>query len=192
MLVAPEEQIGYLLKRLNHSFRNMLDGRLRQDAPGMSFAHLVTLDLLDGQPGLPGAQLAKRLLVTAQTMNQMLQRLEVAGEIERRPHPENRRADRWFLTEAGRRKLLACRNAARPVMTQMLSRLEGAQIAQLRHFLEQCVAALEATPGPAPAATPTRTARARPRRKHPVAMQRLKGSARNSSRQSIARKPARR
>jgi DNA-binding MarR family transcriptional regulator len=162
MNVAPEEQIGYLLKRLQQAFRNTLEARLRQDSAGLSLAHLVTLDLLDGQPGLPGAHLARRITVTAQTMNQMLQRLELAGEIERQPHPENRRADRWFLTAAGKRRLQAARATAAPVMTQMLSRLQPAEVTQLRRFLELCVAGIEdgaETPAPPRQATTARAPR---------------------------------
>ena len=40
---APEEEIGYLLKRLMHVFRHVLELRLKRSAD-MSFAHLVTLD----------------------------------------------------------------------------------------------------------------------------------------------------
>lgn len=148
MQLTPEEQIGYLLKQLQQAFRNLLETRLRQGSTGLSLAQLVTLDLLRGQPGLPGAQLARRINVTAQTMNQMLKRLEQAGEIERRPHPQNRRADRWFLKAAGRRRLREARAVAHPVMTQMLCRLEPGEVRQLRRYLESCVAAIEsADPG---------------------------------------------
>ncbi|MEO7774487.1 MAG: MarR family transcriptional regulator [Steroidobacteraceae bacterium] len=150
MQLSPEEQIGFLLKRLQQAFRNLLETRLRRHSTGLSMAHLVTLDLLDGQAGLPGAQLARRITVTPQTMNQMLLRLELAGEIERRPHPANRRADRWFLTDAGRRQLEACRATARPVMTQMLSRLQSTEVTQLRRFLELCVEAVEVYPDTVP------------------------------------------
>jgi DNA-binding MarR family transcriptional regulator len=154
---APEEQIGYLLKRLQQAFRNLLETRLRQGSTGLSLAHLVTLNLLDELPGLPGAQLAKRLTVTAQTMNQMLQRLELQGEIERRPNPANRRADRWFLRPAGKRQMQSARAEAGPVMTQMLSLLQPAEVTQLRRFLELCVAGIEAgsAPGDQPAARST-------------------------------------
>jgi DNA-binding MarR family transcriptional regulator len=139
---SPEEQIGYLLKRLMHQFRHQVEEQLRRSTD-VSFAHLVVLDQLEQEPGIPGARLAKRLLVTAQTMTGLLRRLEAEGAIERRPDPHNRRADRWFLLPVGRERLQSARCAGGPVMTQMLSQLSAREIAELRGFLERCVAGLE-------------------------------------------------
>jgi DNA-binding MarR family transcriptional regulator len=136
---TPEEQIGYLLKRLMHQFRHQVDERLRRNSD-VSFAHLVTLDQ---EPGIAGARLARRLLVTAQTMTGLLRRLERDGAIERRPDPLNRRADRWYLLPAGVERLNAARSAGSPVMTQMLSMLRPQEITELRAYLERCVEGLE-------------------------------------------------
>lgn len=140
---SPEEQIGYLLKRLMHLFRHQVEDRLRRSSD-VSFAHLVTLDQLQQEPGIAGARLARRLLVTAQTMTGLLRKLEEEGAIERRPDPQNRRADRWYLLPAGLERLSAARNAGAPVMTQMLSLLEGSEVAAFRNSLERCVEGLEA------------------------------------------------
>jgi DNA-binding MarR family transcriptional regulator len=139
---APEEQIGFLLKRLMHVFRHVLESRLRRGA-NLSFAHLVTLDQINEEPGIVGAQLARRLLVTAQTMTDLLKRLEREGSIERRSDPNNRRADRWYVRDEGQARLRAARAAAGPVMTQMLSLLNAEEVGELRGFLERCVEGLE-------------------------------------------------
>lgn len=128
-----------------HQFRHQVDERLRRSSD-VSFAHLVTLDQLQQEPGIAGAQLARRLLVTAQTMTGLLQRLEQEGSVERRPDPHNRRADRWYLLPAGLERLNAARSAGAPVMTQMLSRLSAPEVAELRGYLERCVEGLEAEP----------------------------------------------
>jgi DNA-binding MarR family transcriptional regulator len=147
---TPEEQIGYLLKRLMHQFRHQVDERLRRNSD-VSFAHLVTLDQLQQEPGIAGARLARRLLVTAQTMTGLLRRLESEGAIERRPDPHNRRADRWYLLPAGVERLNAARSAGAPVMTQMLSLLKTQEVAELRGYLERCVEGLESSEArPAP------------------------------------------
>jgi DNA-binding MarR family transcriptional regulator len=138
----PEEQIGYLLKRLMHQFRHQVEERLRRSTD-VSFAHLVVLDQLQQEPGIPGARLARRLLVTAQTMTGLLRRLEADGAIERRPDPHNRRADRWYLLPAGLERLNSARNAGGPVMTRMLSQLSPKEVSELRGYLERCVEGLE-------------------------------------------------
>jgi DNA-binding MarR family transcriptional regulator len=146
---APEEQIGYLLKRLMHVFRHLLEDRLRRSAE-ISFGHLVTLDQIRSEPGIAGAQLARNLFVTAQTMTDLLKRLEREGSIERRPNPRNRRTDCWYLLPEGEARLVSARRASGPVMTQMLSLLAAGEVAQLREFLERCVEGLErAAPKPA-------------------------------------------
>jgi MarR family transcriptional regulator, transcriptional regulator for hemolysin len=139
---TPEEQIGFLLKRLMHQFRHQVDERLRRNSD-ISFAHLVTLDQMQQEPGIAGARLARRLLVTAQTMTGLLRRMEREGAIERRPDPHNRRADRWYLLPAGLARLNTARSAGGPVMTQMLSQLAPQEIAELRGYLERCVEGLE-------------------------------------------------
>jgi DNA-binding MarR family transcriptional regulator len=143
---TPDEQIGYLLKRLMHQFRHQVEERLRRGCD-MSLAHLVTLDQLQQEPGIAGARLARRLLVTAQTMTGLLRRLESEGAIERRPDPHNRRADRWYLLPAGQTRLNSARSAGAPVMTRMLSRLEAREIGELRAYLERCVEGLESDVG---------------------------------------------
>lgn len=139
---TPDEQIGYLLKRLMHQFRHQVEDQLRRSGD-ISFAHLVTLDQLQQEPGVAGARLARRLLVTAQTMTGLLRRLEKEGAIERRPDPHNRRADCWYLLPEGLDRLNAARRAGGPVMTQMLSLLEPREVAELRGYLERCVEGLE-------------------------------------------------
>lgn len=144
---APEEEIGYLFKRLMHLFRHELEARLRE-ADALPFAHLVTLDHIRSEPGITGAELARRLMVTAQTLTVLLRRLEAQGDVERRADPSNRRADRWHLLPAGEQRVRASRSSSAPVMTRMLSRLPPDDVVQLRGYLESCVTALEGTESP--------------------------------------------
>ena len=73
---------------------------------------LETLGLYRGQPsvlqalweqeGLMHTDLAHRLQVQPATITKMLQRMEKAGFVERRPDPDDQRVSRVYLTEAGR------------------------------------------------------------------------------------------
>ena len=160
---STEEQIGYLLKRLMHQFRHQVEDRLRRGCD-MSLAHLVTLDQLQLEPGIAGARLARRLLVTAQTMTGLLRRLEQEGAIERRPDPHNRRADRWYLLPAGEARLAAARAAGTPVMTNMLALLDEREVTELKGYLERCVEGLEAgAAAPRESTVRERRARGEPR-----------------------------
>lgn len=138
----PEEQVAFLLKRLMHQFRHQMDQQLRQNAD-LSLAHLATLDRLEHEQGVAGAQLARKLFVTAQTMTGLLRYLERSGCVERRSDPGNRRADRWFLLPAGHARLACARKAGIPVMSRMLSRLQPAEVDALLDYLGRCVEGLE-------------------------------------------------
>jgi MarR family transcriptional regulator, organic hydroperoxide resistance regulator len=73
---------------------------------------LESLGLYRGQPsvlqalweqeGLMHTDLAHRLQVQPATITKMLQRMEKAGFLERRPDPDDQRVSRVYLTEAGR------------------------------------------------------------------------------------------
>ena len=103
-----------------HSFRTIVEGEIRARGEALSFAHAMLMMSLAREPGLSGAQVARRQQVTAQTMNVLLRNLESAGFAVREPNPENRRADRWFLTHDGLRHLEQGRLIADEVMRKML------------------------------------------------------------------------
>lgn len=142
--VPPEEAIPYLLKSLHHSLRQAVDELFRQERIDMSFAHLATLYALHSEPGVAGAELARRGFVTAQTMNTLLRRLEKEGDIERRPNPANARADCWFLTKAGQRRFQRAKVIGDLLWKRMLSTLKPAEVTQLQSLLQRCITRLDA------------------------------------------------
>lgn len=143
---GPEQAIGYLLKHLQLLVRQALEEALRVQRIDMSFAHFMALLTLDSEPGIPGAELARRVFVTAQTMNTILRRLEREGDIEREPHPERSRADSWFLTRSGQARLKRARVIAEALWLRMLSALRPAEIRQMQDMLERCIRGMEVQP----------------------------------------------
>src|ERR1700741_4557848 len=92
-LDKPDHIVGFLLKSLQHTLRQTLDEALRKQGIELSFAQFGALFGLHCEPQSTGAKLARRAFVSAQTMNTVLRRLEEDGLIQRRPHPDSRRAD---------------------------------------------------------------------------------------------------
>lgn len=146
------ERIGFLLKSLHHTLRQTIDQALREQGVELSFAHLAALFNLHHEPGISGAQLARRAMVSAQTMNAALRTLEREGYIERRAHPDSRRADSWSLTAAGLRELGRAREVGTAVFGKMLGALDAREVAALENYLGRCVAALDTGAGPENAA----------------------------------------
>jgi DNA-binding MarR family transcriptional regulator len=93
----------YLLKRAHLAARAAADDAL---APlGISVAQYAIMRRLEDDPGLSGAELARRCSVTAPTINGLLTALELAGLIERLPDPEGGRCILARLTEAGEQRV---------------------------------------------------------------------------------------
>lgn len=141
---ARDGDVGHLLKRLSAAFRRQLDERLRHRELDLSMAHMGALFTLQDEPGLAGAQLARRAMISAQAMNGVLRRLEHDGLISRQQHPENRHTDCWDLTPAGRRRLARARQVARPMLQKMLSGLSAVERREFRRLLTRCIESLEA------------------------------------------------
>jgi DNA-binding MarR family transcriptional regulator len=88
-------------------------------AHDLSVAQYASLMILDLQPGLSVADVARKVSSARQSANEMLAGLERADLIERRPHPTDRRVQQIYLTAAGRSRL----NAARPTVLAVEERL---------------------------------------------------------------------
>ena len=94
------ETIDYVLANICHLHRTR--------------AHqlLESLSLYQGQPpllrelwdreGLTQKDLAARMKITPATVTKMLQRMEKAGFVQRKPDADDQRVSRVFLTDAGR------------------------------------------------------------------------------------------
>lgn len=94
------ESPGYLLAqvcRLHH-------GRARAalESLGLFRGQPPVLHFLHEEDGLTQTTLAARLGVTPATMTKMLQRMEKAGWVQRRPDASDQRVSRAYLSEAGR------------------------------------------------------------------------------------------
>ncbi|OMC36997.1 MarR family transcriptional regulator [Mycobacterium sp. GA-1841] len=69
---------------------------------GVTTAQIGVLRQLTSQPGLSGAELARRLLITPQGVQLALTALEKRGLVERKQDPQHGRILQVFLTDEGR------------------------------------------------------------------------------------------
>jgi DNA-binding MarR family transcriptional regulator len=136
--------VGLALRQLMHCLRHNVETALRAEGIDLSFVHGMVLKNLAREPGLSGAQVARRALVTAQTMNGVLRSMEAAALIVREPHPENRRRDCWFLTKNGARRMDQAHEVIDQVLGRMLAPLSRADAARLGALLRECADALQA------------------------------------------------
>lgn len=93
----------YLLKsvaRLSRALRKCYDRRARDY--GLTFSRLELILTVAAQEGLSQTELADRLQIEAPTLNRTLDGLTKDGFVERRPHEDDRRIRRVFLTDHAR------------------------------------------------------------------------------------------
>lgn len=133
-------RVGYELKRAQHDLRLGMDAELRKlDVTTPQYA---ALSWLAEEPGLSNAALARRSFVTPQTTNQILVRLEAAGLVERRAHPEHGRVLQAYLTREGESLRGQCAERVDAVEERMVSGLSDDERRELLGLLRRCSAAL--------------------------------------------------
>ncbi len=69
---------------------------------GVSTAQIGVLRQLSNEPGLSGAELARRLLISPQGVQLALTALERRGLVERKQDPKHKRILQAYLTDEGR------------------------------------------------------------------------------------------
>jgi DNA-binding MarR family transcriptional regulator len=106
----------------------------------------ILMRLLE-QDGLTQVALARLQRVEAPTLCRMVDRLERDGLVERRPHPEDRRASCLHLTTTGRRAARRGRRAVADVEEAVFGGLDAGDRAVLAGLLDHV---LERLPGEPP------------------------------------------
>jgi DNA-binding MarR family transcriptional regulator len=128
-----EPTLLYLVGRIDRVVRRAIGAVL--EAQGLSVNQYTTLSVLDRRSGLSNAQLARRALVSPQSMNEVLLTLEERGLVRRHAHPEHGRILQARLTAKGRSLLARCDADVHRVEARMLSGLGDKDRAALRRAL---------------------------------------------------------
>jgi DNA-binding MarR family transcriptional regulator len=111
----------------------------------MAVSHYTLLISIHADPGLAGAELARRLNVTPQAVASLADRLESRGQLERRPHPRHRHVQELHLTDAGRELLRQADILVEEVEKKITTRLGRTDTARLRALLEKVAATAQET-----------------------------------------------
>lgn len=135
-----EARIGYQLKRAQHAFRLATDAALLP--LGLTTAQYAALSGIGDTPGISSAALARYAFVTAQTMNEIVTLLAIAGFVERKSHPTNRRVIQLFLSRTGEELLAQADRRVLEVEQRMVVGLDRQAQQQLFEWLRVCTEAL--------------------------------------------------
>jgi DNA-binding MarR family transcriptional regulator len=131
-----EPRLSYLIGRLDRVLRRRLSAAI--EPHGLTLPAYTALSVLRTHDGLSNAQLARRSLVTPQSMSEALALLVERGFVRRRADPDHGRIIRTELTRSGIRALERCDRAVDEVERDMLADLDTDEIAALRETLLSC------------------------------------------------------
>lgn len=135
-----EPRLSYVIARLDRVLRRRLSAAV--EPAGLTLPAYTALSVLRAQDGLSNAQLARRSLVTPQSMSEVLTLLVDLGYVHRLAEPGHGRIIRTEITDAGSQALERCDLAVDAVEQKMLGDLDADEAARLRDALIGCGRAL--------------------------------------------------
>ncbi|MGB9082804.1 MAG: MarR family transcriptional regulator [Desulfuromonadaceae bacterium] len=129
-----ENSIGFLLsKAYQHAWAILREEIEAYDLTPPQFALLC---FLWQQDGLTQAELSEKGQIDRSTLGGLIDRLERNGLLERRQHPQDRRAYRIYLTEQGNNMESTLSACAERSLQRFTSGLDGDEVAELRRMLK--------------------------------------------------------
>jgi MarR family transcriptional regulator, transcriptional regulator for hemolysin len=96
----PSRTLGFVMNDVARLMRKRFEQRARAAALGLTRAQAAVLAYLARQEGINQAALAQILELEPITLARLLDRLQAAALVERRPDPKDRRAHLLYLTAA--------------------------------------------------------------------------------------------
>lgn len=138
-----ETSLGYLLKEAASALRLAMEVVLKP--LGMTVTHYSCLELLAQRPGLSNSELARGAFVSRQSMNVLLQSLEMDGFVTRPAEPPVGRVLPTRLTPLGCRELAKATIAVKSVEDRMLNGIDDPERAEERRMLHSFISSLNST-----------------------------------------------
>ena len=124
-------QMVYTYLKLQRKVEDMLDPY------GLALSQFEALAKVGMNPGVIQQDLVKYLLVTKGNVGALVDRLEESGLIERRPDPNDRRANRLFLTSSGTSMVSEIFDKHRVLVREMFDPLNSTQRKTLHGLLKE-------------------------------------------------------
>ena len=142
---VPESGHGFAVVRSVMSIAGRMNGAMAAIAAehGMTLPHLEVLLCLRGGEGISQSDLSERMLITKGNVCVIVQKLEGAGLVDRRPDPTDQRLHRLYLTPDAQRLLARTRSARDAAIARPFARLTAAERKTLYELLGRVEDALD-------------------------------------------------
>ncbi|MGA3403569.1 MAG: MarR family transcriptional regulator [Acetobacteraceae bacterium] len=119
--------LGFLLRDTSRLMRRRFVQRSREVGLPINRSEASVLVHVDREPGMSQAQLAEQMDLEAISLVRLIDSLQAAGLIERRPHAHDRRIRTLWLTEAAQPILAQVRAVAEDVRAQAFVGIPAAE-----------------------------------------------------------------
>jgi DNA-binding MarR family transcriptional regulator len=139
--VANENEVGYLVKRVQLALRTLLDSALV--GLDLTTAQYAVLYQIADSPGASSAELARLSFVTPQTMIRLVRGLERKHFLVRRPSSRDPHTLEARLTKDGTKALRDAQRQVDSIHDRMLGSLNRAEREQLATWLTYLAEQLE-------------------------------------------------
>jgi DNA-binding MarR family transcriptional regulator len=136
-----ENEVGYLVKRVQQALRTMLDSTLASQ--DLTTAQYAVLYHLAHSPGASNAELARLSFATPQTTIRLVHELERKRFLRRRPSPRDPHILEARLTKDGTRVLQIAQRKVDAIHARMLGSLSRSESEQLATWLAYLAEQLE-------------------------------------------------
>ena len=133
MRMSFDQRLGSHLKRVEQELQTAKAAAVKP--AGLTVPQYAALFVMDEQPGISAAELARRCAVTPQTMTTILRNLESAGLIERTPHPLHKHVIETRPTPTGRKALDQADERAAGVERRLAAAFSEDELDTLRALL---------------------------------------------------------
>jgi DNA-binding MarR family transcriptional regulator len=134
--------VGYLLRQTIHAFNSAMESGLRDY--GLNSPQYGALFVLEAEPGLSAADVARAMGTTPQAANLLIARMEAEGLVERQPHPTHGRILEVYATDEGLRRFKQAKPFIRRLEATMCQDLSPAELQTVKRWLVQAAAAVSA------------------------------------------------
>jgi DNA-binding MarR family transcriptional regulator len=141
---SEQPRLTYLVGRLDRALRKRINQAL--GPLNLSLPQYTTLSVLHARGELSNAQLANRVFISPQAMNEVVRELENKKLLTRRPDPSHGRIVQLLLTPHGLEVLRGCDAEVHRLEQSMLTGLDAGERESMRVALAACVKALEEMP----------------------------------------------
>jgi len=130
---GPEGHLGYLLRQASAAFRGATDRALGE--LGVTTPQFAVLTMIAAYPGASGADLARLVFLTPQTINVIVRNLERDGAVEKSAHATHGRILRLHVTPKGQALLKRCRARVVEIDAEVASLLGREEERLVRRWL---------------------------------------------------------